>query len=296
MGTSAQVISLAKAQVGYHEGKDANGNWDNVEKFAAQVPGLSWVSEDHEPWCAVFDSWALYKCGVGGFPITASVAVLRNWAKAHGRFTEYPTLGALALFHEADGGTEHTGIVYGWDASHVYTVDGNTNVNGSSEGDGVYLKSRARSATYGYLIPAYDEYATSADPAWNGRWLGAGKAVAPAKAAAKTTATTAKATKAKTAVSLSQLIHAAHADPGRPQGGITPGAKASVLAVERMLATVRLLDRRWVDGSYGALTVRAYAAWQRSLGYRGGDADGVPGTASLQKLIAKTGGQYTITK
>lgn len=37
-------------------------------------------------------------------------------------------------------------------------------------------------------------------------------------------------------------------------------------------------------GYYGVLTTAAYAAFQRSLGYRGADADGIPGKKSLEKL------------
>lgn len=39
-----------------------------------------------------------------------------------------------------------------------------------------------------------------------------------------------------------------------------------------------------VDGFYGPATKARYAIWQRSLGYRGRDADGVAGRLSLQKL------------
>lgn len=37
-------------------------------------------------------------------------------------------------------------------------------------------------------------------------------------------------------------------------------------------------------GFYGPLTLAAYAAFQRSLGYVGKDADGIPGRKSLEKL------------
>lgn len=46
-----------------------------------------------------------------------------------------------------------------------------------------------------------------------------------------------------------------------------------------------------IDGIFGRLTLEAYAAWQRSLGYTGKDANGVPGKASLSKLLA---GRYYI--
>jgi hypothetical protein len=39
-----------------------------------------------------------------------------------------------------------------------------------------------------------------------------------------------------------------------------------------------------VDGFFGPLTQEAYAAWQRRCGFRGSDADGLPGPLSLQRL------------
>lgn len=78
---------------------------------------------------------------------------------------------------------------------------------------------------------------------------------------------------------------AARLDPDRPQGGTTPGAPASVRLVEHALELEGYLPARWAsDGSFGTKTISAYAAWQRELGYRGPDADGVPGLKSLVRL------------
>lgn len=101
-------------------------------------------------------------------------------------------------------------------------------------------------------------------------------------------------TPAKPKVSLSQLVVAAKHDPRRPQGGTTSGARDDVLVVEAALRKEGLLAARYAaDGSYGSLTVKAYSQWQRRLGYRdtrpGGDADGIPGRASLTKLGNKHG-------
>ena len=43
------------------------------------------------------------------------------------------------------------------------------------------------------------------------------------------------------------------------------------------------------DGSLGTNFTKAYASWQRKLGYRGKDADGIPGMASLKALADQTG-------
>ncbi|MFJ5103184.1 peptidoglycan-binding protein [Streptomyces sp. NPDC088554] len=103
-------------------------------------------------------------------------------------------------------------------------------------------------------------------------------------AAAPVTSTPApsKPTPALPAVSLSRVIAAARHDPGLKQGGTTH--KADVLIVEKALQAEGLLSTKYVDGSFGTLTVSAYAALQRSYGYSSSGADGIPGKASLERL------------
>ncbi|WP_055523456.1 LysM peptidoglycan-binding domain-containing protein [Streptomyces graminilatus] len=169
MSGAAELIRIAKAEVGYKEGF-ANGHWDNTEKYAGQVPGMAWVSAGHYPWCALFVSWAALKSGNNDlFPRTASCAYALDWFRKKGRFSEYPAIGAQVLFGP-NGGT-HTGIVYAYDSTYVYTVEGNTNTSGSPEGNGVYLRKRARrdASTYGYGLPKFPEGVTTADPALKGK-------------------------------------------------------------------------------------------------------------------------------
>ncbi|NUS26132.1 MAG: peptidoglycan-binding protein [Streptomyces sp.] len=90
-----------------------------------------------------------------------------------------------------------------------------------------------------------------------------------------------------TRVSLAHVVAAAKKDPAAPQGHTT--YKAEVLVVERALKAEGLLAEQYVDGSFGSLTVNAYARWQRRLGYSGTAADGIPGMTSLKKLGAKHG-------
>lgn len=92
-------------------------------------------------------------------------------------------------------------------------------------------------------------------------------------------------------IGLAHLVAAAKRDPGLPQGGTTHAAEVKV--VEAALAAAGLLDKEWVDGSFGTRTREAYAAWQRRLGYTGADADGVPGRASLTQLGRLHG--FTVT-
>jgi peptidoglycan hydrolase-like protein with peptidoglycan-binding domain len=94
------------------------------------------------------------------------------------------------------------------------------------------------------------------------------------------------------AVNMEATVLAAQIDPRRADHTLTPGAKTSVMVVEKALQARHLLDAKWVDGYFGTETVSAYAAYQRSLGYTGLAANGLPGTTSLTKLGQN---RYTVT-
>ncbi|OJH35073.1 M23 family metallopeptidase [Cystobacter ferrugineus] len=69
---------------------------------------------------------------------------------------------------------------------------------------------------------------------------------------------------------------------------VQPGKRnGDVLIVQKALADAVGLDYSSAPGSFGPRTKVAYAKWQQSLGFRGADADGVPGLKSLQALGKK---------
>ncbi|WP_262403632.1 peptidoglycan-binding protein [Actinomadura sp. CNU-125] len=94
-------------------------------------------------------------------------------------------------------------------------------------------------------------------------------------------------------VNMEATVKAAQIDPRRADDTRTPGAEKSVLLVERALRDRKLLDAKWVDGYFGTSTVAAYAKYQKSLGYTGLDASGLPGRTSLTKL---GDGRFTVTR
>lgn len=161
-----KVIATAEGTVGYREGRDPDGNWNNIEKFAAQVPGLAWANG--QAWCAVWMSWVARTAGVANlYPRTASCNAAYAWFKQHAHVSSYPAIGAQ-IFFGSNGDMHHTGLVRSYDANNVYTAEGNTNIDGSPQGNGVYnLKHGRRDSwvqAYGY--PNFPEGIQSADPAW----------------------------------------------------------------------------------------------------------------------------------
>ena len=88
----------------------------------------------------------------------------------------------------------------------------------------------------------------------------------------------------KPVVDLSRLRTAALTDP-KAKG--TPVTYSGTRIVEAALVDAGLLAKPRLDGHFGTATRDAYAAWQRSKAggsYRGDDADGIPGKASLTRL------------
>ncbi|MFD7539561.1 MULTISPECIES: peptidoglycan-binding protein [unclassified Streptomyces] len=270
MSVAQEIIRIAKAEKGYQEGR-SGGHWNNREKYAGQVPGLSWVSDDEEPWCAVFTSWAALKANAATlYPRSASCAEGVAWFKRRNRFTEYPVIGGQ-VFYGSGGGT-HTGIVYAYTRDTIFTIEGNTNTNGSAEGDGVYLKSRPRKSSYiyGYGIPDFPEGVVLADPAWQGRpgvtYFGQ---------------------------------EASEADIPRggsnPSTGYAPFPGTAWFKSAPRSPLVTAMGRRLVAEGCGRYSSgpgpqwtdsdrQSYAAWQRKRGFGGADADGWPGKATWDAL------------
>jgi hypothetical protein len=91
-------------------------------------------------------------------------------------------------------------------------------------------------------------------------------------------------------VSLARLIEAARKNPAAKGQPVT---YSGVKTVEAALVNAGLLAKRYSDGHFGTTTIAAYAAWQRHLGYRGKDADGIPGKTSLTKLGDRYGFKVT---
>jgi hypothetical protein len=278
MGLSRTAyVNLLRAQTGYHEGRSANGSWNNIQRFSPETLGLEW--SQGQAWCATFTAWGADELGArGSWPITASCYTAVQWWKKSGRWTDYPVLGGP--FYMGDVGEDHVGVVYAYDANSIYTIEGNTSNTGSYQGDGVYQRVRPRrgaGSPYGYGVPAYDEGTISADPKLGGTSSAAVPAPAPSRPQ----------------VSAAHIAAAARRDPGLPQGGATYPAEVNV--VEVALAREGLLQDAYAhDGSFGRLTVAAYAALQRRYGYSGTDADGIPGKTSLTRLGKARG--FTITE
>lgn len=254
--TREQFVNLLKSQAGYHEGRDANGNWNNIQKYSEQTPDLTW--SDGQPWCAVFEAWGAHQVKMDAlWPMTASCALAVAWWKKQRRFTEYPVLGGP--FYMGPGGGDHTGVVWKYDADTIWTVEGNTNDNGSYQGDGVYLRQRPRrgaGSPYGYGVPAYKEGTVSADPYLGGTYSAAVK---------------------------SPVTY----EPYPGESFFKAGRRSPIIAAmhARLVAVGCGHYQSTANADvWGSGDVASYEAWQRHLGYSGNDANGIPGRTSWDEL------------
>lgn len=246
--TAARVITQCASQVGYREGSN------NYNKYAP-IAGHG----QHQSWCATF-LVAEFKIAGQELPSGATTAGCYNNCNAFKqarRFSYYPGVGAI--FFIGPSGSTHTGLVYGYDSIYVYTIEGNSNNDGSSNGNGVYKNRRTRASIYGYGYPNYSHAIVAADPKFG-----------PVQ---------------------SSTPPVSSGVPTLEVYNVQPGHNNSdVLVLQKALKKV-FPDFNYSTGPgvFGPATRSVYTRWQKSVGYTGSDADGKPGLASLTRLATKTG-------
>jgi hypothetical protein len=175
--TARQFLAALASQVGYREGRDPDGNWNNDNKFGR------WYGMNFQPWCAMFQSWGADQVGALGtlVPKYASCTSGLNWFRARGQTGVFPPRpGDIFILCEyapgrynaqANGWAPiHTGAVERWvsdtgnpDAGFIVTLEGNTNLGGSAQGNGVYRLQRRDSRTSNALIYCRPAWAPEPD-------------------------------------------------------------------------------------------------------------------------------------
>ncbi|MFJ2575956.1 peptidoglycan-binding protein [Kitasatospora aureofaciens] len=260
-----------------YEGWSSDG-WDNMTQFGEEF------GEDGVSWCVEF-AWDMYHdCNLDDIvPKVDNVSAFTDWAQSRGQWSEYPSIGAWTNF----GSGRHCEVVIGFDGQYVYTKGGNSVEAGASDngqGNGVWSHRHLRTDPYvtGYLAPRYDDGVCppTADPAdprggpavteW--RWS---EAPDPTPTTPAPTPDPAPATPARYQVTIN----------GLPYGYGAVGDQ--VTTVGRALVA-RGFGQHYAQGpgpDWTDADTENYADFQRSLGYSGQAADGVPGEASLQQLL-----------
>lgn len=131
-GGYQRVVAAAQKERGVREGNVPNGGPDVL--FYLRYVGIKTPA----PWCA---AWVSYVFGQAGYtaPKTA-------WSP--GLFPDQRSVRearpgvVLGIYYTSLKRIAHCGIVEGVKNEWIYSIEGNTNVNGSREGDGVYRRVR----------------------------------------------------------------------------------------------------------------------------------------------------------
>ena len=120
-----KVVSLARSQVGYHEGAN------NQNKYAddPRITQLYGWNVQNQPWCCTFVNWCFLNAfgTVGGqmtYGGSAACATQASYYRNHGAFFQSPEVGDQIFFYSG-GGINHTGIVVEVNGSAIRTVEGN---------------------------------------------------------------------------------------------------------------------------------------------------------------------------
>lgn len=140
------VVSTAGAEVGVKE-KGGNNKGERVGEYLAAT-GL----KQGHPWCAAFVAWVFDQCGIShkvtAWSPSATPVYNKVWQRG-ARNNDTPLPGdVFSLYYSSLGRIGHTGYVVEWGDKWVITIEGNTNGEGSREGDGVYRKKRLVSTIY----------------------------------------------------------------------------------------------------------------------------------------------------
>lgn len=150
-GIAIQALWVALSQNGVREQENNKG--PAVNAFLASVglsPGYSW--------CMAFVYWCFqHAAAVVGVmnPLVRTGGCMRQWNECPDnshcqRIYKDPIPGDIFIM-DLGGGAGHTGIVREVQEDEILTIEGNTNDNGSANGDGVYSRRRKKAKIKGYI-------------------------------------------------------------------------------------------------------------------------------------------------
>lgn len=151
----SKLLDIAAGEVGVRETSPNRGQRvDEYHRYAGRDPAQA------DSWCAQFVWWCLGHAADFEHPagLHFSSSALRLWAKNADKRVTDPQPGDVFCIDHGDG-KGHCGIVTGrgFGEGVLLTVEGNTSVTGSRNGDGVYNRTRGiAEITLGFLRPGSD--------------------------------------------------------------------------------------------------------------------------------------------
>lgn len=132
------LVKIAQGELGLRE-KTGRNDGERIAEFLITV-GL----KKPEPWCAAFISWVFAEAGFdqprsGWSPDLFPVSRLARSALPG---------NVIGIYFPEKKRIAHVGLIEKEDGDWLVSLEGNTNLTGSREGDGVYRKRRHRKSIY----------------------------------------------------------------------------------------------------------------------------------------------------
>lgn len=163
MSAIEKVIEIADNEVGYLEKKNNSNLYDKTSNAGSGNYTKYW--QDVSPiyqgqaWCAAFITWCLTKAFgkdlasemLGHYPYISCITG-KSKAQQQGRWTSTPSVGAIIIFGNSTGTPSHTGIVYSFDNSTVYTFEGNTSDGSTVMANGGAVCKKSYSRSYSRIL------------------------------------------------------------------------------------------------------------------------------------------------
>lgn len=143
-----KVLEIAKTQIGVEEIPRNSNSGPEVEIYLKSV-GLS----SGYSWCMAFVYWCTQKAalqtGIKN-PLKRTAGVLDQYRSRLSLVQKVPLSGDIFIM-DMGKGLGHTGIVEKVVEGMIYTIEGNTNIDGSRDGYKVCRKKRAITTIKAFL-------------------------------------------------------------------------------------------------------------------------------------------------
>ena len=142
----SKLVEVALTQDGVTENPKGSNSGPEVNEYLKSVglkPGFSW--------CMAFVYWCANKAYGTENKLVKTAGVLDQWNKIDYKYkSKTPQVGSIFIM-DFGGGKGHTGIVTEVKGSTIYTIEGNSNDEGSREGYEVCRRIRQISSCKGFI-------------------------------------------------------------------------------------------------------------------------------------------------
>jgi len=147
------ILAIAKTQLGYNESTKNYIVEEDGETMKGYTRYGAWYGVPYGDWCAMYASFCYRYAAVQGVPLhcncPAWINELTNLGLFHGEEDYIPNPGELIFFDwNADGSSDHVGIVVETDGDTVKTIEGNS---GNTVGYHTYHLTDSTIQGYGAL-------------------------------------------------------------------------------------------------------------------------------------------------